>query len=66
MLKSPDYTMDLLYQTLWKLRNEYQFNGYIHMKVIPGADPVLVEQIGLLADRVSINMELPTAEGLRN
>ena len=65
VLKSPDYTMDLLYQTLWKLRNEYRFNGYIHMKVIPGADPVLVEQIGLLADRVSINMELPTAEGLK-
>ena len=65
VLKSPDYTMDLLYQTLWKLRNEYWFNGYIHIKVIPGADPVLVEQIGLLADRVSINMELPTAEGLK-
>ena len=65
VLKSPDYTMDLLYQTLWKLKNEYRFNGYIHMKVIPGADPVLVEQIGLLADRVSINMELPTAEGLK-
>lgn len=65
VLKSPDYTMDLLYQTLWKLRNEYRFNGYIHIKVIPGTDPVLVEQIGLLADRVSINMELPTAEGLK-
>ena len=65
VLKSPDYTMDLLYQTLWKLRNEYRFNGYIHIKGIPGADPVLVEQIGLLADRVSINMELPTAEGLK-
>ncbi len=65
VLHSPDYTMDLLYQTLWKLRNEYRFNGYIHIKTIPGADPVLVEQVGLLADRMSVNLELPTSEGLK-
>jgi len=66
VLHSPDYTMDLLYQTLWKLRHEYAFNGYIHVKTIPGADPVLVEQVGLLADRMSVNLELPTAEGLKS
>ncbi len=64
-MHSPDYTMDLLYQTLWKLRNEYRFHGYIHVKAIPGADPVLIEQVGFLADRMSVNLELPTAEGLR-
>ncbi|MCI9361532.1 MAG: putative DNA modification/repair radical SAM protein [Hungatella sp.] len=65
ILHSPDYTMDLLYQTLWKLRNEYRFNGYIHIKAIPGADPALVESVGLLADRMSVNLELPTSEGLK-
>ncbi len=65
ILYSPDYTMDLLYQTLWKLRREYRFNGYIHIKAIPGADPVLVEKVGLLADRMSVNLELPTSEGLK-
>ena len=62
---SPNYTMDLIYQTLSKLRNEYHFNGYIHVKAIPGADPVLIERTGCLADRMSINLELPTADGLK-
>lgn len=62
---SPNYTMDLIYQTLYKLRNEYHFNGYIHVKAIPGADPVLIEKAGFLADRMSINLELPTADGLK-
>lgn len=62
---SPNYTMDLIYQTLFKLRNEYHFNGYIHVKAIPGADPVLIEKTGCLADRMSINLELPTADGLK-
>ncbi len=65
ILHSPDYTMDLLYQTLWKLRFECGFNGYIHMKAIPGADPELIRRAGFLADRMSVNLELPTAEGLR-
>jgi putative DNA modification/repair radical SAM protein len=65
VMVSPNYTMDLLYQTIEKLRNEYRFNGYIHVKTIPGADPELVERMGFLADRMSINLELPTAEGLR-
>ena len=65
ILKSPDYTMELLYQTLLKLRTEYHFGGYIHVKAIPGADPLLIEKTGFLADRMSVNRELPTAEGLR-
>ncbi|WP_394527002.1 putative DNA modification/repair radical SAM protein [Lacrimispora sp. JR3] len=65
ILHSADYTMDLIYQTLKKLREEYHFHGYIHVKAIPGADPVLIEKTGFLADRMSINLELPTADGLK-
>lgn len=65
ILISPNYTMDLIYQTLFKLRNEHHFNGYIHVKTIPGADPQLIEKAGFLADRMSINLELPTADGLK-
>lgn len=65
ILYSADYTMDLIYQTLKKLREIYRFNGYIHVKAIPGADPVLIEKVGFLADRMSVNLELPTAEGLK-
>lgn len=63
--KSPNFTMEMLYQTLYKLRTEYRFQGYIHVKTIPGAAPELVQKVGFLADRMSINLELPTAEGLR-
>lgn len=66
IMKSPNFTMDLIYQTIYKLRNEYHFMGYIHVKAIPGADPSIIQMTGLLVDRMSINMELPTAEGLRN
>ena len=62
---SPDVTMELLYQTLYKLRTEYHFQGYIHVKAIPGASPELIEKTGYLADRMSVNLELPTAEGLK-
>ena len=65
ILYSPDYTMELLYQTLYKLRREYNFQGYIHVKAIPGANQELVRTTGFLADRMSINLELPTAEGLK-
>ena len=65
ILYSPDYTMELICQTLHRLRNEYHFNGYIHVKTIPGTSPELVEKAGFLADRMSVNLELPTAEGLR-
>ncbi len=65
ILVSPSYTMELLYQTLYKLRREYRFEGYIHVKAIPGAPAELIERAGFLADRMSVNLELPTAEGLR-
>lgn len=65
VFKTPDITMELLYQTLYKLRTEYHFNGYIHVKAIPGADPLLIEKTGFLADRMSVNLELPTAESLK-
>lgn len=65
ILYSPDHTMELICQTLRKLRYEFHFRGYIHVKAIPGADPSLIQQAGFLADRMSVNLELPTAEGLR-
>lgn len=65
IIGSPNHTMGLLYQTLFLLRTKYHFNGYIHVKGIPGASADLVEMVGYLADRMSVNLELPTAEGLR-
>lgn len=65
IMVSPNYTMDLIYQTLYKLRTVHHFNGYIHVKAIPGADPALIEKAGFLADRMSINLELPTTDGLK-
>ena len=65
ILKSPDYTMELIYAALWKLRHEHRFQGYIHVKTIPGTNPEIIRRMGLLADRMSINLELPTAESLR-
>ena len=65
ILKSPNFTMELIYQTLYMLRTKYGFQGYIHVKAIPGADPEIIRRVGFLADRMSINLELPTAEGLR-
>ena len=64
VLETPDHTMELLYQTLYRLRRVHRFNGYIHVKAIPGADPELIERVGFLADRMSVNLELPTADGL--
>lgn len=65
IMVSPNYTMELIYRTLWLLRQVHHFNGYIHVKAIPGADPLLIERTGYLADRMSINLELPTSQGLR-
>jgi putative DNA modification/repair radical SAM protein len=65
ILKNPAYTMELLYQTLYKLRNECHFEGYIHVKAIPGAPQELIEKTGFLADRMSVNLELPTSESLK-
>lgn len=62
---SPNETMEELCKTLMLLREKYKFNGYIHCKTIPGADPSLVELCGWYADRVSVNLELPTAEALK-
>lgn len=65
VLKSPNYTMELLYTVLYKLRHEHNFQGYIHVKAIPGADSRIIQMTGYLADRMSVNIELPTAESLR-
>ncbi len=66
ILYSPSYTMELIYEAVHKLRTKYRFQGYIHVKAIPGADPELVKRLGLLADRMSVNLELPTADGLKS
>ncbi len=62
---SADYTMERIYEVVWRLRTKHHFNGYIHVKAIPGASRELIEQTGFFADRMSINLELPTAEGLK-
>ena len=65
VLRSPDYTTEQMIRALRILRDEYRFNGYIHAKAIPGTAPELVRQLGLLADRLSVNIELPSQNGLR-
>ena len=65
IIKSPNYTMELIYKTVFLLRRKYNFNGYIHVKGIPGADPMLIYNTGLIVDRMSVNLELPTAQGLK-
>lgn len=65
IIGNPDYTMELMYQAIFMLRIKYHFYGYIHVKGIPGADPRLIERIGYLVDRMSVNLELPTADSLR-
>ena len=62
---SPDRTTELMIETLRLLREEYGFWGYIHAKAIPGADPLLTWRLGLLADRMSVNIELPSEASLR-
>ncbi|MCL2386481.1 MAG: putative DNA modification/repair radical SAM protein [Defluviitaleaceae bacterium] len=64
IIRSPDYTMELLINALKIVRETYRFNGYIHVKTIPGADAALIRQAGLLADRVSVNIELPSQASL--
>lgn len=63
--KSPDYTMELIINVIKKLREEYRFNGYIHIKAIPGADLKLINKAGTYADRMSVNIELPSSQGLK-
>jgi putative DNA modification/repair radical SAM protein len=64
IIRSSNYTMEQLVEVARSLREDHDFRGYIHLKTIPDADPELVRQAGLFADRVSINVELPTDEGL--
>ena len=65
IIGNPDYTMELMYQAIFLLRTKYHFYGYIHVKGIPGADSRLIEKMGYLVDRMSVNLELPTAGALR-
>lgn len=65
IVKSPLYTMELMYETIYLLRTKYRFNGYIHVKAIPGAPEELITNMGYLADRMSVNLELPTIDGLK-
>ena len=65
VIKNPDYTMEKICETLRLLRTKYMFNGYIHVKTIPGASSELIYSAGLLADRISVNMEMPTDRSLR-
>lgn len=64
VIQNPTYTMEKMCETLYLLRNKYYFNGYIHVKTIPGASDELLAAAGYLADRISVNIELPTGESL--
>lgn len=65
IVKSPDYTMEKLIETISLLRNKYHFNGYIHCKAIPGASDYLLKKLGSLVDRLSANIELPSDNSLK-
>lgn len=64
VIQNPTYTMEKMCETLYLLRNKYCFNGYIHVKTIPGASDEMLAMAGCLADRISVNIELPTEESL--
>ena len=65
VIKSPDYTMELMIEAISLLRNEYNFNGYIHAKTIPGSSQELIDRLGKLVDRMSVNIELPSNDSLK-
>ena len=65
IFKSADYTMERMLQVVKKLRLEENFNGYIHLKTIPGASAEIIHEAGLYVDRMSINLEMPTEDGLK-
>lgn len=65
IFNNANYTMELLLKAIRKLRNEYKFNGYIHVKAIPGADANLIRETGELVDRMSVNIELPSGSSLK-
>ena len=64
VVRNPDYTMELLIETLRIVREDYRFNGYIHVKAIPGADEALIRRLGQLTDRMSVSIELPSEQSL--
>lgn len=64
IIQSPDYTCEQLIEALSLLRGKYKFGGYIHVKAIPGADSELINRLGILADRISVNIELPSQKSL--
>ena len=65
VIKSPGYTMELMIKAISLLRNEYNFNGYIHAKTIPGSSQELIDRLGKLVDRMSVNIELPSNDSLK-
>ncbi len=65
IFKNPDYTMERMVRIAKKLRTEHRFNGYIHLKAIPGASDALLKEAGLYADRLSVNIEMPTEQSLQ-
>lgn len=65
IIRDANYTMEMLVNVVDKLRNEHNFRGYIHLKAIPGADDQLIKRAGTLADRMSVNLELPSAKSLK-
>jgi putative DNA modification/repair radical SAM protein len=65
IIKNPNYTMELLLKTVKRLRTHENFNGYIHLKAIPGADQKLIEKAGIYVDRMSVNIELPSSDSLK-
>lgn len=65
VIRNPDYTMEALLRVVRSLRNDHRFGGYIHMKAIPGASPELIHEAGLYADRMSVNIEIPSEQNLK-
>ncbi|MDR2947969.1 MAG: putative DNA modification/repair radical SAM protein [Prevotella sp.] len=65
VINNPDYTMERMVRVVKNLRETHRFNGYIHMKSIPGSSPELVNEAGLYADRMSVNLEIPTEANLK-
>jgi len=65
VIDNPDYTMELMYKTIKILRCEYRFNGYVHVKAIPGASNDLITKMGLIVDRMSVNIEMPSETSLK-
>lgn len=65
VIRNPDFTMERMVQVARKLRTEENYNGYIHLKTIPGASPALIHEAGIWADRLSVNIEIPTEQNLK-